>query len=272
MRVCLDAGHYGRYNQSPVNPAYFESVQMWKLTEFLSAELKKRGVGVVKTRTNQAKDLALITRGKMAKGCDLFVSLHSNASSSTATDYPVAIVMRDNASVDIDEKSEEIGLKLAKVVEKVMGTKQKGRTMTNPSDKDRDGNGKKDDEYYGVLQGAKLVGVPGVILEHSFHTNTKATAWLLNDANLKKLAKAEADCIYEYLNGEEEMTQEQFDKMMDAYLKKREDLPASAWAIKEIASAKAKGITDGSAPRGLVTREECMAMVDRAANLLMKNM
>ena len=63
MRVCLDAGHYGRYNQSPVNPAYFESVQMWNLTEFLSAELKKRGVGVVKTRTNQAKALALITRG-----------------------------------------------------------------------------------------------------------------------------------------------------------------------------------------------------------------
>ena len=30
-RVCLDAGHWGKYNRSPVVPAYYESEMNWKL-------------------------------------------------------------------------------------------------------------------------------------------------------------------------------------------------------------------------------------------------
>lgn len=205
-KVCLDAGHYGKYNRSPANPSYYESVQMWKLHQLLATELQARGVSVVQTRTAQGADLALITRGKRAKGCDLFISLHSNGTAAgtvnDAVDYPVAYVMSDKAGTDIDEKSAEIGLRLAKVVQRVMSTKQAGRTSTRPSGNDRDGNGVKDDEYYGVLQGAKTVGVPGVILEHSFHTSSKATVWLLSDANLQRMAEAEADCIVEWLKGQ----------------------------------------------------------------------
>lgn len=200
-KVCLDAGHYGKYNQSPVVKNYYESVQMWTLTELLADELEARGVIVVKTRTNQATDLALVTRGKKGKGCDVLISLHSNASSSESTDYPVAIVFRDDSKTLLDEHSESIGLVLAQVVEEVMGTTQKGRTMTRAYSGDRDGNGYRDDEYYGVLHGAKMAGVPGVILEHSFHTNARAANWLLSDANLRRLAKAEANAILDYLEG-----------------------------------------------------------------------
>lgn len=42
-----------------------------------------------------------------------------------------------------------------------------------------------------MLRGANAVGTPGIILEHSFHTNTRATKWLSSDSNLQKLAKAE---------------------------------------------------------------------------------
>lgn len=184
MKICLDAGHYAKYNRSPVVPGYWESERMWKLTDLLAAALKKKGVTVVKTRTNQVIDLALVNRGKLAKGCDLFLSLHSNAASSETVDYPVAIVMADGSSTDI-------GLKLAQVVKAQMGTVQNARTVTK---KNSSGG-----EWYGVLRGAKMVDVPGVILEHSFHTNTKATNWLLSDANLKKLAEAEAVCIVDWL-------------------------------------------------------------------------
>lgn len=61
----------------------------------------------------------------------------------------------------------------------------------------------------------------------------------------------------------EEVTQEQFDKMMDNYLARRAEQAASAWALPELEKAKAAGITDGSAPRGLATREEVIAMVMR---------
>lgn len=179
FKVCLDAGHYGNYNAGAVK-GYYESVRMWKLTELLAKELTARGIVVIKTRSNQETDLALTSRGKKAKGCDLFLSMHSNAASAESVDYPVAYVPLNGTGT-------AIGQKLADIVADVMGTVQKGRTAT------RKGSGGAD--YYGVIRGAVAVGVTGVILEHSFHTNPKAAAWLMNDANLAKLAKAEADCI-----------------------------------------------------------------------------
>lgn len=203
-KVCVDAGHYGNYNQSPVNGRYYEAVRMWKLHEYLVEALKAYGITVVTTRSNQKKDLSLISRGKLAKGCDLFISLHTNAASAESVDYPVSMVFRKNNKSKLYELSEDIGLKLAKVVEDVMHTRQSARTATRGADTDRDGNGVKDDEYYGVLEGARQVGVPGVILEHSFHTNISATNWLMSNGNLKKLAEAEAKCIAQWLGIEVE--------------------------------------------------------------------
>lgn len=187
IKVCLDAGHYGSYNRSPGVHAYYESKRMWKLTQLLAEALKKCGVEVVQTRTNQNADLALTTRGKLAKGCDLFISLHSNAvgnSMNESVDYPLAVVMLDG-STDV------IGKNLADCAAKVMGTKQKGKITTK--------KGSTGGEYYGVLRGAAAVGVPGLILENSFHTNTTIANWMLSDANLAKLAEAEAECITAYL-------------------------------------------------------------------------
>ena len=185
FKVCLDAGHYGNYNAGAVK-GYYESVRMWNLTELLAKELTARGIAVIKTRSNQATDLALTSRGKKAKGCDLFLSMHSNAASAESVDYPVAYVPLNGTGT-------AIGRKLADIVADVMGTVQTGRTATR--------RGSTGADYYGVIRGAVSVGVPGIILEHSFHTNPKAAAWLMIDDNLAKLAKAEADCIAEWLKG-----------------------------------------------------------------------
>lgn len=185
VKVCLDAGHYGKYNRSPAVSSYYESDMTWKLHNYLKKELEAFGIGVVTTRTNQNTDRALYERGAASKGCNLFISVHSNAVGNgvnESVDYPVSYVLLNGSSTDI-------GLKLAKVVESVMGTAQSGRTATRQGT-----NG----EYYGVLRGANAVGTPGIILEHSFHTNTRATKWLSSDSNLQKLAKAEAECIASY--------------------------------------------------------------------------
>ena len=65
---------------------------------------------------------------------------------------------------------------------------------------------------------------------------------------------------------EADMTQDQFDKLMDNYLARLAGLPASAWAEDQdvIGKARAYGVTDGSSPRALTTREEVMAMIVRA--------
>ena len=211
VKIMLDAGHYGKYNRSPAVPAYYESDFTFKFTNMLKAALEGYGFKVGTTRTDQAKDLGLTDRGKAAAGYDLFISIHSNAVGSgvnNSVDYPVAITMVNDDKVSIDEESKAVGEILAQVVAAAMGTSQAARTYTKLSANDRDGNGIKDDEYYGVLHGAKLVRVPGIILEHSFHTNAKAAAWLLIDSNLQAMAAAEAAALTSYYGIRKQESQE----------------------------------------------------------------
>lgn len=199
--VCLDAGHCGKYNQSPVVKSYYESEMNWKLHLLLKAALEKYGIKVITTRANKDKDLDLEARGKASKDADLFTSLHSNAADAESTKYVVAMYQVDDNCGEMDEQSKAVAGMLAKTVGNVMGLPY--QTWSTKSSSDRDGNGYKDD-YYGVLRGAHTVHTPGVIIEHGFHTNTATTKWLLVDENLKKLAEAEAKTIAQWFEVEKE--------------------------------------------------------------------
>lgn len=61
---------------------------------------------------------------------------------------------------------------------------------------------------------------------------------------------------------DDDMTQEQFDAMLENWLNRRGGLPAHAWS--KMAEAKAKGITDGTRPRSFATREEVATMIVKA--------
>ena len=64
---------------------------------------------------------------------------------------------------------------------------------------------------------------------------------------------------------EEYMTQAEFNKMMDTYLaQRRVDSTPSTWAKDTWELAKKQGITDGSGPHGLCTREEVVALIERS--------
>lgn len=190
-KICLDAGHVGsKYNQSPVVKTYYESAMVWALHLKLKTQLEARGFQVVTTRESIDTDLGVYERGTASKGCDVFISLHSNACGTESVDYPVVYRAYDNKN-NVDT----LALKLAKKVGELMGTTQAGRTATR---KNSSGG-----EYYGVLRGARAVGTPYyMLIEHSFHTNTKATKWLSEDANLDKLAVAEADILAEFFGME----------------------------------------------------------------------
>lgn len=62
----------------------------------------------------------------------------------------------------------------------------------------------------------------------------------------------------------EEMTQEQFNQMMDVYLAERNKKSASDWAKTEIEKGISEGITDGTMPQGFATREQVVAMILRS--------
>lgn len=203
-KVCIDSGHYGKYNRCPNNSKYYESEIMWKLHLLQKKYLEQLGVQVVTTRSNKDKDLELIDRGKKAKGCDLFISNHSNAVGSKMdenVDYVAVYHLTNDTTTKCDDVSKSFATKIAPVIAKIMGVKQGSKILTRNVDFDRNNDGILNDNYYGVLHGSRSVAVPGVLIEHSFHTNSKTVKWLLDDTNLDKLAKAEAECIASFLLG-----------------------------------------------------------------------
>ncbi len=187
IRICLDAGHTGgKYNRSPVVKGYYESAMVWALHLKLKEKLERRGFEVKTTRPSIDTAMDVYERGRAAKSCDLFLSLHSNACGTESVDYPVVYRAYDNQN-----NAEELALGFARMIGARMGTKQAGRSAVR---KNSAGG-----EYYGVMRGARAAGVPLYLLvEHSFHTNAAAAKWLLADSNLEKLAEAEAETLAAY--------------------------------------------------------------------------
>lgn len=203
-KICIDPGHYGKYNRCPAIPEYYESEMVWKLSMYQKQFLEEMGHTVILTRTDPNKDLALSTRGKKSKDCDLFISNHSNAVGGGMNEevrYVAVYHLVADHTVTCDDISAEFAGKIAPVIAGTMGVTYK--ILTRKSTNDKNGDGFLNDNYYGVLNGARSVKTPGLILEHSFHTNTKSVQWLLKDANLKRLAKAEAECINSYFTNKE---------------------------------------------------------------------
>lgn len=180
IKICLDAGHDGQYNRSSVLPAYYESDFNWKLHLKLKKELEAYGIQVITTRANQNVEMGTKSRGRLGQGCTLLLSIHSNAADRESADYPLVIV-------PISGAGDAIGKKLAACVKEVMETKEPADMWNKKSDSGND--------WYGVINGAAQVGVPGIIIEHSFYTNKRMAEWMMVDSNLDKLAKAEADVI-----------------------------------------------------------------------------
>lgn len=131
----------------------------WQLHLLLKKYLEAKGFEVVTTREEKDKDLGLAARGKKAKGCNLFISLHSNAAYSTKEVAPGEkhkneYVDRVDIYAPLDGRMHDLAKVLADRIHKLMETDQGGFVKTRAS-----GSG---GEYYGVLRGAVSVGVPGL--------------------------------------------------------------------------------------------------------------
>lgn len=200
MKVMIDPGHYSAIvNQSPVDPTYYESKTVWILGNYLAEALRKMGVLVGMTRTNIDENPPLVERGRMASGYDLFVSVHTNATGnsqgSEVANWPVCFTQVSGASTEIGER---IGKALMPLFNAT-----KYEVYARPSDYDPN------IDWYGVLRGAAQVGVPGLIVEHGFHTCKADVELLKDDAFLRLLADTDAQTIVTYLREKEGQVVEQ---------------------------------------------------------------
>lgn len=192
MKICIDAGHTVGDNPSPVDAAYVEGERMFVLQGYLKAALERYGFDVVCTRSRVEDNPDLYERAACSKGCELLLSLHSNAVGNAVNgnvDYVVVFY-------PISGAGETLAANLAEVIADVMGTAQQPQTQTR-----RNSAGNAD--YYGVIRHGVGFGTMTLLLEHSFHTHPRATVWLLSDDNLRALAQAEAAVIAEYYGKEE---------------------------------------------------------------------
>lgn len=193
IKITLDPGHGRTGNPYPPQKGYYEGTQMWKLANFLKAELEKYGFQVVTTRPNLNDDPSLSARGQTAgkNGSALFLSLHSNAPASASDTKPTGSVMYYSLT---DAKNKVFADKLGNKVSEIMGHYYRGSlTRTGSSGAD----------YYGVIRAAAQSGCKAAfILEHGFHTNIKDSSFLIVDANLKILACEEAKVIAQYFGQE----------------------------------------------------------------------
>lgn len=73
-----------------------------------------------------------------------------------------------------------------------------------------------------------------------------------------------ADTAQQMKEEDEEMTQDQFDAMLNDWLTRQGKKEASSWARDGLTQAAAKGITDGTRPQSFATRQEVALMVNAA--------
>lgn len=191
MKICIDAGHTVNENPSPADPAYCEGTRMFTLQRYLKSELEHYGFEVVCTRERAEDDPSLYARAQTSVGCELLLSLHSNAVGSERNDTVDYV----RVYYPISRRGQALAQALSEVIASVMGTAQQPQYVVRR-------NSAGDADYYGVIRHAAEVGTTAMILEHSFHTHPRSTAWLLSDANLHRLAEAEAALLAEYYGKE----------------------------------------------------------------------
>ena len=210
MKICLDPGHYGKYN-SGIIKGYYESEMNLKLAYKLKEKLEKYGAKVFLTRTG-TEDLSLYSRGQVAvkNDCDVFFSIHSNARSGDETHRGV-VVYYSIFQPEHKGLMEELGRAAAEA----MGSIFQG-ALTR---KGNNGNW----DYNTVIKSAVDGGVSmAFLLEHGYHTNREDCAALMQDEVLEKIAEAEAGILAEHFGlvqeeqeGENGGSMRTFETLMD---------------------------------------------------------
>ena len=193
-KIVLDPGHVKGHNKGAA-AGYYEGSAMFAYAGRLAEKLRAAGVEVEITRKKVTDNPTLMERGKVAKGADLFVSLHSNAASA-ASAHGVTVfysIKRANDKPHAAKLSKE----LAGLIRG--GTRDRGACT-------RKGGG--DWDYYTVIQYAVKVNCPHVLLvEHGFHSHKEECAWLTRDKNLEAMANLECKLFLEVLGVKDNATQ-----------------------------------------------------------------
>ena len=204
--VALDPGHDSSHAGASANGVR-EEVLTLKIAQYCKAELENyAGVSVYMTRTSaacphpggsSAKDIEQRVADAAKAGASIYVSIHLNSSKSSSAKG--AEVIYPNLSWKPQVGAD--GKRLAKLIEdELVGIGLERRAIysknTTIGETYEDGS---ISDYFTVQISAKEHGIPGIIVEHAFVTNSSdVNNYLNNETGLKKLGVADATGIAKY--------------------------------------------------------------------------
>lgn len=156
-----------------------EKAQALAFADKLQALLEKQGVSVVR-----ADDVHPYSRIDNAKGCDLYIPLHTNAYNKKVRGCRLYVYKKNkNTSTALASKNAKAMAAIQAEVDK-LGMSRK--VIVNY-----------DYANWAELTNATAAGIPAVYSESIFHDNVEDCNWYF--ANVDKLAEAYAKGICEYL-------------------------------------------------------------------------
>ena len=204
--VVLDPGHDNTHAGAQANGLKEETLNL-KIAAYCKEELEQyQGITVYMVRS---LDGSCPYPGTTSGGCneqrvayaksvgaDIYVSIHNNSSSSTSAQGAEVYYPNSNYNPWVGAT----GQGLAQVVENhlvALGLYNRGIKIKDAQqDKYPDGSAA---DYYGVIRNSKLAGIPAIIIEHAFMTNSSdVNNYLNSDEKLKMLGVADATAIAEY--------------------------------------------------------------------------
>ena len=206
LTVVLDPGHDNTHIGARANNLQEQTLNL-KIAMYCKEELEKySGVTVYLTRSangscpypGTSSGDCNLNRVNYAKsvGADVYVSIHNNSSSYLSAQGAMVFYPNKNYNPTVSQA----GQGLARSIENklvALGLYNRGITIKDAKD-DKYPDGSVAD-YYGVIRNSKLVGIPAIIIEHAFVTNSNdVNNYLNSDEKLKKLGVADATGIAEY--------------------------------------------------------------------------
>ena len=199
--VCIDAGHGGD-DSGALGHGLQEKDLNLKIANYCKTALEQKGVRVVMTRTGDTcPSLAERTKIAVNAGANYFVSIHINSAEDAPSANGCEVWVPNDSSYRSDVRAsgevlgKEIDQKLA-----ALGLRNRGIKTKDSSERTySDGHAA---DYYAVIRQGRQAGIPSVIVEHAFITNSSDAKKLSNDSWLKQLGKADAAGILSALSND----------------------------------------------------------------------
>lgn len=180
-KIMIDPGHGAGAKRGFVGSGQYatEGDNNYFMALVLKEELEKLGFEVGMTRGKRTDDPSLWNRGQMAKGYDLFISVHSNAANGR--------VRGTEVYDDVLSPATSLAKNLSASSAKAFGHPNRGRKTRVLSS---------GDNWYGVIRNS--LAKHSMLCEYGFHDNAQDARLLMNQNHRVKLMTDQARIIHEF--------------------------------------------------------------------------